>query len=295
MRELTPAIDAALESGVTTLCRCWAIERRDGVVLGFTDHDLPLSFEGIDFAPETGFTRTELERSLGLSVDNMEATGALRSDAITEEDIALGLYDGARVTQWLVDWTAPENRMVAFAGRVGEIRRGAQAFEVEFTGLSDALNRPMGRVYLRSCDAELGDARCGVTLTAAAGSVLAVLDGRRLRVAGFEDAEAHPEGWYALGRLVWRTGANAGRTESVLGFARRSGGVEIELWKAPAAAPSAGDAFDLYPGCDKSAATCRDKFANLTRFRGFPHMPGEDWAAGYPGSEEDHDGGSLFR
>ena len=30
---------AKLDSGATTLCRCWLITRSDGVVQGFTDHD----------------------------------------------------------------------------------------------------------------------------------------------------------------------------------------------------------------------------------------------------------------
>ena len=81
-RELQPGLAAALVSGVTTLCRCWRLERRDGVVMGFTDHDRGLSFDGVAFEPETGFGRTELSRGLGLSVDNLEAVGALRSDAL---------------------------------------------------------------------------------------------------------------------------------------------------------------------------------------------------------------------
>ncbi len=39
MRTIPSALQAKLDSGVTTLCRCWIVTRRDGVVLGFTDHD----------------------------------------------------------------------------------------------------------------------------------------------------------------------------------------------------------------------------------------------------------------
>jgi uncharacterized phage protein (TIGR02218 family) len=46
-------------------------------------------------------------------------------------------------------------------------------------------------------------------------------------------------------------------------------------------------------GCDKSAATCRAKFSNLLNFRGFPHLPGEDWVTAYPKAGEVHDGSSL--
>jgi uncharacterized phage protein (TIGR02218 family) len=57
-----------------------------------------------------------------------------------------------------------------------------------------------------------------------------------------------------------------------------------------------GDAFRIAAGCDKRFSTCREKFANAVNFRGFPHMPGNDFVLrvarqGEPGM----DGGSLFR
>jgi hypothetical protein len=39
----------------------------------------------------------------------------------------------------------------------------------------------------------------------------------------------------------------------------------------------AGDAFTVTAGCDKHFATCQAKFANAVNFRGFPHMPGNDF------------------
>ena len=43
------ALQAHLATCATTVCRAWAVTRNDGVVLGFTDHDAPLAFEGIGF------------------------------------------------------------------------------------------------------------------------------------------------------------------------------------------------------------------------------------------------------
>lgn len=295
-RALSEAMAEALAGGATTFCRCWLVERTDGVSLGFTDHDGALAFGGNVFEPNSGFAQSEIERGLGLSVDNMEAQGALRSDAVTEADVLAGRYDGAKVTQWLVDWSAPARREVVFAGHVGEIRRGTQAFEVEFTGLAEPLNRPRGRVYLRRCDAELGDARCGVSLTGVPGEVIALRGERLFAVSGFGDAVAYPAGWASLGRLVWTQGGNAGEAAPVRLFSRvPGGGAEVELWAPPGVAAAVGDRFELFAGCDKAAETCRDKFGNLAGFRGFPHMPGEDWVTAYPGVEESHDGGSLFR
>ena len=49
-------------------------------------------------------------------------------------------------------------------------------------------------------------------------------------------------------------------------------------------------------GCDKRFATCREKFTNIPNFRGFPHMPGNDFVLRLPlQGEPGMDGGSLFR
>jgi uncharacterized phage protein (TIGR02218 family) len=37
----------------------------------------------------------------------------------------------------------------------------------------------------------------------------------------------------------------------------------------------------LRAGCDRQFATCRAKFGNALRFRGFPHMPGDDFVLSY--------------
>jgi uncharacterized phage protein (TIGR02218 family) len=37
-----------------------------------------------------------------------------------------------------------------------------------------------------------------------------------------------------------------------------------------------GDGYSLVPGCDKLLSTCGTKFANVSNFRGEPHLPGMD-------------------
>ena len=295
MRKLEPEIEALLGAETITLCRCWKLIRTDGVALGFTDHDRPLSFEDVEFEPETGFEGTELEATLGLAVDNQAALGALRSDAIREADILRGVYDGAQVLRWVVDFTDPSKRVMLSTGTVGEIRRGDVAFEVEILGLSEALNRPVGRVYQRSCDARLGDARCGVALEGAfvqTGEILGVQDARRFSIQG--EAAGAEAGWFDQGVIEWTSGVNEGLTGSVRRFYAQSGQMVVDLWNTPASGVEAGDAFRLLAGCDKTSSTCKAKFANLENFRGFPLMPGEDWSTAYPRSDEIHDGGSLF-
>ena len=218
MRDFEPGFAAHLASGATTLATCWKLTRTDAVVLGFTDHDAALSFDGVTYDPVGGFDGGEGASKLGPQVDTSEIVGVLRSDAITEADIVAGLYDGASVETWRVNWRDVSRRAHLSTATIGEIVREDGAFRAELRSGQQALNRTSGRVYGAFCDARLGDARCTV-------------------------ASSHPH------------------------FAQ---------------------------GCDRQLATCRDRFANMINFRGFPHVPGADFLLRYPKADSRLDGGALF-
>jgi uncharacterized phage protein (TIGR02218 family) len=294
MRTLSPALQAHLASGATTLAHCWRVTRRDGVVRGFTDHDRALVFDGVTHEPQAGFTASEAPAALGLAVPTGEISGALVSPALTEADLAAGLYDGAEVTLTLVNWAEPAERVLLDVSSIGEVTRQGAAFRAELRGIAHALDQERGRVIQGGCDAELGDARCGASLASpdrsAAVTVAAVLGWRSLRIAG---AEAIPAGRLAGGRLAWTTGANAGRASEIRADRADASGRVVELWDAPAGAFALGDEATATVGCDKRFATCRDVFANTLNFRGFPHVPGNDFALGYPRRGERNDGGRM--
>ena len=159
MRVLEAGIAAHLASGATTLATCWRIERGDGVVLGFTDHDEALSFGGTAYAPAHGLDGSEAPSKLGAQVDTAEEVGVLHSDAIAEEDILLGRFDGAEVETWRVNWRDVSQRWLVRRATIGEIVREDGVFRAELRSGQAALNVPRGRVYQALCDAELGDAR----------------------------------------------------------------------------------------------------------------------------------------
>ncbi|MEZ5771615.1 MAG: DUF2163 domain-containing protein [Defluviimonas denitrificans] len=288
------AMKAHLAGGATTLARCFAVTRKDGLVLGFTDHDRDLGFDGITFRADSGLTAKAIQQATGLSVDNSEAFGALRSAAITEADILAGRYDGAEVRAWLVNWADPAVRVLQFRGTLGEIVRSGGAFTAELRGLSEALNQPVGLIYHARCSAVLGDGRCGFDLSqpgyAEERAVEAVEEGRVFRFAampGFEDR------WFEKGRLVVLDGVAKGLVGSIKNDRVGGAGREVELWQGLGAVPAQGDMVRIEAGCDRRAETCRLKFNNFLNFRGFPHIPGEDWVMSYPVSSARNDGGSL--
>ncbi len=291
MKTLPPGFQAHLSSGVTTLCWCWKILRRDGAAQGFTDHDVPVTFDGLAYAAISGFTASEVQSSLGLAVDNLTVLGALSSASLNEADLAAGLYDDAAIEIWRVNWATPDQRVLMRQGNLGEVKRGRAGFSAEVRGLAHRLNQPTGRVYAYSCDADLGDARCGKDISSsiftAGGAVLAPTDNRRFTVTGLG---AYASAWFSGGKLTFTSGANAGRAGEVKRHALGS----IELWQAMSEAIAPGDAFSVAAGCDKQFATCKTKFANGINHRGFPYMPGNDAALSAATSTQPLTGGSRY-
>jgi len=285
-----------LGAGVTTTCRCWALTRRDGVVMGFTDHDRALAFEGVAFRPDTGLSALALQQTTGLSVDNTEALGALSDAAIREADIEAGRYDGAGLRAWLVNWQDVAARALIFAGTIGELRRAGGAFEAELRGLTDALNVPLGRVYQKSCSAVLGDRDCTFDLdTPGYVSERPAEVVEENRVFRFAEMGGFAEDWFRHGVIRVLSGAATG----LIGLIKRDrvegAGRVIELWQPLGATVLQGDVLRIEAGCDKRMETCQFKFDNLLNFQGFPDIPGDDWTITDPTKSPALDGGSRRR
>ena len=291
MKVLSLALQAHLDDGTTTLSWCWRITRSDGVTLGFTDHDQVLTFDGTVFEPESGFAASEVRSGSDLSVDAQDAEGVLTSDRITETDIVDGHWDNAAVELWRLNWADPNQRVLMRLGAVGQIRRGRMAFVAEVRSLAHVLGQTVGRAYQASCDAALGDARCGVNLEVLAfkgsGVVLALIRDRGFVASGLG---AFATGWFASGTVEWTSGANVGRRAEVMMHEIAATEVSITLMEVPVRALAIGDAFVIRAGCDKRLETCRDRFANALNFRGFPNIPGQDAVLRYAASGDANQG-----
>jgi uncharacterized phage protein (TIGR02218 family) len=283
MRPVPSALQAKLDSGVTTLAHAWKLMRRDGVAMGFTDHDCDLVIDGVTYRAGTGFTSSEATSRFDLAVDGAEISGALADDSLTDADLAAGRFDAAQVETWLVDWSDPSLKLLTARGTLGEVKREGGAFAAELRGLADLLSQESGRLYTVRCGADLGDSRCKVDLGNPAlhgAAVVSAIEGTSIFASsgldGFADA------LFSAGRLSWTSGANAGLSIEIKQHRRVAGHAQLTLWQAMPEAIATGDAFTVTAGCDKSFATCRARFANTDNFRGFPQIPGNDFLIGAP-------------
>ena len=281
MRTIPAALQAHLDGGATTMCYCWRVTRTDGLVQGFTDHDEDLTFLGTTFSAGSGFTASQISKTLGLSVDNLEVKGALSSASINEDDLATGKYDDAYVELYWVNWADPTNanmRVLQMNGYTGEAKRTGIAFQAELRGLSSRLGQTTNRTFQRTCDATVGDSRCKFNLNQSAykgtGTIAQVVGPRVLRATGLG---AFASLWFNQGILKFTSGANSAISIDVKSHTvDGSGNVYIELWYPPAFDLTVGWTFEVTAGCDLTAAMCNAKFSNIANFQGFNKMPGSD-------------------
>lgn len=287
MKTFGAGLTAHLLGDVTSLCYCWRIERRDAVVMAFTDHDRDLVVAGTTYRASTGITTTQMVQRLGLSVDNLEIDGAIDDDRITTADIERGLYDDARVDLYIVNWKDPTQYHHRARGTFGNVVQVEQGFAVEFRSRAHVLNQPIGLTFQRTCQAKLGDGNCKVNLALAAYRATVTITAITDHVVTVS-ATGKATDFFTLGAMIDASGARFG--------IKTHKDNTITLWEEPAVPPVIGATVTLVAGCKQDIATCHSKFGNrLNFYMGFPHMPGNDALTNYPvRGRDEYDGGSLF-
>jgi uncharacterized phage protein (TIGR02218 family) len=294
VRTVPDDLKAHLAGQATTVCHCWRLTRRDGLVLGFTDHDEAIAFDGTVFEAASGLSGSEAEAELGLAAGTQEIDGALSSLRIEEKDIAAGRYDGASVETFVVNWQAPEQRLLLDAAELGEVTRKGAAFTAELRGIAAQLDRRRGRFYRRRCDAVLGDARCRVDTSQPRFRIAATVGS--VDAAGFVTFAAAGEleaEIFEHGRVAWTSGEAVGLVSDIASLAASAGTVRVAFLGGAPEGIETGDGATLRAGCDKTYPTCRGVFANGPNFRGFPHLPGGDIAFSFAKKDGRHDGSPV--
>jgi uncharacterized phage protein (TIGR02218 family) len=271
MRTIGAALEAHLALSTTKLATLWKVTRADGLVYGFTDHDEDLVVSGVTYKAATGYARSAIRATLGLAPDNLELSGALASSAITAADIRAGIWDYAVVEIFACNWAdLTMGTLKMGKGKLGAIKDGRNGFVAELLGLASHLGQAIGRLYTVACDADLGDARCGISLAAftKTGAITSVTSRR----AFADTSRAEADGYFDGGKFTWTSGNNSGLKMEVKTFLHAGGAFTLQL-PMPFSV-QVGDTYSAIHGCDKTQATCLATFNNVVNFRGFPSVPG---------------------
>lgn len=255
--------------------------------LGFTDADLNLT-GGWDGSPtftyyaNRGYWRFAMEFTDGLEANNTDAEWLLDSSGITEEDLRKEIFRGAKYELRFVNFKDSSVYSPIFKrGWIGRVTlMGPSVAKLELKGFRDRLQQQIGAVVTKNCPYDLGDANCRVALAyvTVTTTVRSVTSNRVFTVdpAGLDGRED----WYSGGLITWNGGISPaalnerGRPAEIKVYTPGTSGADasLELFEAMPFRVGVGDVVTLRPGCDKTLATCRDRFGNVVNFGGFPFL-----------------------
>jgi len=273
MKVIPSHLQTVIASSVTTLATCWKITRTDGMIFGFTDYNEDLVIDGLTYEARTGYTKSQVQVSDKLNVDNMELTGVLESPSITEPDLMAGLWDFAHAEIFQVDYTDPAGGIIKLLKpTLGQVVVHRNSFSAEQRGMMQPLQNEFGQLYSAACRATLGDARCTVDLTPFTfpATVDTVTDNRTFTATALTQVDNYFQG----GKVTFTSGNNNGLSMEVKNNTQSTNEVVLQL-QLPYEI-QVGDTFDIVAGCDKVSTTCFNKFNNIINFRGEPFVPGND-------------------
>ena len=277
MRTIPAHIQTMLDGRVDTLAWCARVERKDGKILGFTEHDSELTIGGVIYKPQSGVTLTALAASTSLAVDNADTTAFLDDEDLTEAELLGGAYDGADILIFAADWTRPDDGVVIISkGTFGEVATVDGQFRTEFRSLAQNLQQNIGRNVGPECDVDrVGDGRCKADMTPFTHGVT-VQTVSNPKTTFTIDLAGKSDGYLDFGVAEFTNAdtRNTQREYMILGWNGTS--MQVTLSEPTIDDIEVGDTLNVYAGCDKTATTCKDTFNNIVNFQGFPFVPGRD-------------------
>lgn len=286
MKQASTAAIAIISTGSYAKAELWEFDVQipQPITLRFCNWDVPLIVDGNVYDTGLIFERDTIKQSIGLNADTLDVTLGYHSDALTRVSYAgipfiaaaqRGYLDSCQVRMSKVFMAKPGDTSAGlvpwFWGRVANVEGSRMGAKITIESNVAMLNIQMPRnLYQTGCSHSLFDAGC--TVSRAAYTFYGSVSNATTTINAFTSSGlAQADGYFALGTLTWTSGQNAGLSR---GIKSQIGGV-ITMSSAVPTPPSAGDAFTIYPGCDKQQATCSStKFANnILHFRGYPYIP----------------------
>lgn len=301
--------------GTTTLAMLWKVVRQDNTIFGFTTHDQDITFydglNNVTYAAGSGMTNTANASKSDASPDNLEVTGFLQSDSITEADVRSGLWDNAVISIYVVnykDLTMGDIKLRS--GTTGEIKMANGIFTAEIRGLTQQLTTVIGQLYGPLCRAELfsnpGGGSGGGDVIDARSHYLCMLNAATYRQSGSVLASPDaihitpntgllmhgsatpsnpaPAKWFDDGIIHFTSGVLANYTFEIKSW----DGTTLTMYLPLPYMPTPSETFTIEPGCNKlggATGDCHAKFNNIVNFRGEPFIPGNDLILLYPNAK----------
>lgn len=247
---------------------------RDGTKYKYTNYDVDLTWSGNTYSRKgLLIRRSGVSLVTGVQVDSLDITinaddSNFYNNVKFFQLLANGGLDGATLELnrlFFTDPLTPVGSVWIFSGRVSEV--STTRFEAKIMVSSDLelLNIQMPKnLYQPSCihavyDTGCADSKSYVSAMALSDSTNRIINAQISQTAG----------WFNEGVIEFLSGANAGVTRTIKTHTTN----KIEVTLTLPNVVQVGDTFRLLAGCDRTMATCKAKFNNLSNYRGYPYLP----------------------
>jgi len=288
--QMTKTTSAALAALLATrqfwCAKLFTFTLTNGTVLRYCSGDVDITYSGNVFSAggqtgpyfERGDNKAKAHYAIGTQVDTLTFDVIPGSGTVGNFSFNLacifGLFDGASLLYQKAYMPTYGDTSVGvydmFKGRVGDITLGRSMVTFVINSYLELLDQTLPRnLYQSGCNNTLYDTSCGVNPAlfnapgtvqggSTAGTIMTVLSGAT--------------GFYDLGKLVMTSGQLNGFAVGIKSWTNGLPGTLL-LNKPFPQAPTVGDTFTAYAGCDKKQQTCAGKFSNFANFRGTPYVP----------------------
>lgn len=280
MKQVSPELLVYLHSRTNFyMCDLYEITLSSGLSFRYASYDMDITLPsgGVFSCKGPQFKRDRTKLSSTIAVDKMNVT-VLLDAADTISDVPImhiahnGGFDEATLSLFRCFMSSPGTVVGVvemFTGYVDVKDGGGLKMNWEIKSSVQRLNvdYPL-RKYYPTCPYSLYDAGCGLDIAAysTTGVVTGVI-GQQV----FNTSIAFTDQYYDQGGVEWLTGALSGVAAPIKSSTSLNG--QIVMLIPLGAAPAVGDTFRIYPGCDKTPSTCKNKFNNTLRNRATPYIP----------------------
>lgn len=247
-----------------------------GITLRYTDYDRDIQLpDGRYFSSKSAQPqRTKTKLSGSINVDEMSVTLLIdNNDTILGTPLLhaaqSGALDGAvmSVSQcYFEDDGSIVGTLGVFAGEIDVEQGGGVELKLKVRSSVYKLNAKLPlRLYYPHCPYTLYDEGCGLNREnyLVAGTITSSA------IQSFGVSINNPAGWFDQGGIIFTSGKLVGVEAAVRSYILGQVTTLIALPELP----KIGDAFLIYPGCNKQPDTCKNKFNNFNRNRATPYIP----------------------
>jgi uncharacterized phage protein (TIGR02218 family) len=245
------------------------LERHDGQVFGFTEHDMPAAMDVV-YTEDQGLTATSIMKTAGTDVGTLEITTLNDGSLFTLQDILGQVWRNAEFLIFRYNWANLGDGIdPLLAGTIGEIRILGTELKIELRDRRQALQQEIGNKITKTCRYRLGSTNIltgGFCLKDISGPIYthtgSVTVAGQVTVTTTLSAAVD---FFGEGTLEWTSGENEGQVVKIGYF---SGGV-VQFSRPLFGLVQVGDAFIAVAGCRKRfTEDCVTKFANGINFGG---------------------------